>query len=205
MALLKNCEVHHVKCDPKRPSGRFDKTKPRWEVQLRTTNPEQKDEWIRAGLKPKLIVGKAGTEDEGIAVLVDGKRQWRLNLSKKSKTRTGEEASPVEVLNGACQPIDPNTIGNGSICHVRMFQYEFTGADGEKAKAAVLMGLQVKKHIVYNRTSHDDEFEMEDTETVIPEDDDDVLVQPAQTASSPSPAQTAPAPKLADARSPNVF
>ena len=198
MALLKNCEVHHVKCDPERPSGRFSKTNPRWELQMRTSDPAQREEWAANGLKPKLIVGKAGTEEEGVAVLTaDGKKQWRVNLSKKSKNRKGEAAPPVEVVNGAREPINPNTIGNGSICNVRIYPYDFTNADGEKAQAAVLMGIQVTKHKVFNRPVHDDEFGMEDTETII--DDDVPVVNPAPSAPA------APSPQLADKREPSQF
>ena len=60
MALLKNCEIYYLKADPKRPNAAFNKENPTWEVQIRTSNPEQKAEWESLGLKPKLIVGKEG-------------------------------------------------------------------------------------------------------------------------------------------------
>ena len=200
MALFKNCEVFYVKCDPTRPNPQLSKENPTWEVQLRTTNPEQRDEWLAGGLRPKLIVGKPGTEDEGVAILHNGKKQWRVNLKKKSKKRDGTDSSPVEVVNGALQAIDPNTIGNGSICHVQVWQYDYKNAAGEKVVASVLTGLQVKRHLVYNRPVRDDAFGAEDTETIAPddEDDDDIPFEQGTTAAAPapSPAPSAPAPAL---------
>ena len=208
MALLKDVEVHYVKCDPARPSPKFDKANPRWEIQCRTTNPEQKDAWVELGLKPRLLVGKPGTDNEGVAILTEeGKRQWRLNLSKKSITRDGKEATPVEVINGARTPIDPNTIGNGSICNIRVWQYEYTAADGTKKFASVLMGIQVKRHLVYNRPVRDDEFEDEDTETIMPEGDDSDFSEPdpQPTPQQASAAPAAPKPAVANPRPATAF
>jgi hypothetical protein len=210
MALLKNCEVHYVKCDPKHPNANFNKKNPTWEVQIRTTSLEQKKEWDALGLKPKLLVGKEGSENEGEPILTeDGKKQWRVNLKKKSITKDGDKASPVKVVNGGLEDIDPNTVGNGSVANVRIYQYEFT-ADGKKGLASVLMAMQLKKHIVYTPKARDDDFEMEDTETINPDpetdgdDDGDVNDNPAPRAKAKSPAPKAPT-KVADERPEAAF
>lgn len=165
MAVLNDCELFYVKCDPARPNKAFDADRPSWEVQLRTTSPAKKDEWIAVGFKPKLIVHKEGA-DEGMPVLDEaGNRQWRLNLNKKSITREGKASAPVEVVNGALQPIDPNTVGNGSIGNVRVYQYERQDKTG---LASVLMGIQVTRHIIYTPKVRDDDFKTADYETVAP-------------------------------------
>lgn len=211
MALLKNCEIHYLKADPKRPNAAFNKQNPSWEVQLRTTDPAQKKEWDDKGLKPKLLVGKEGSENEGEPILTaDGKKQWRVNLKKKSITKDGEKASPVKVVNGQLEDIDPNTVGNGSIGHVRIYQYEYPKEGGKTGIANVLMAIQLKKHVKYTPKARDDEFEPEDMEVIEPEDDegDDIPFESGE-ASAPAPKATpapkAPAPKLADSRPEDAF
>ena len=208
MALLKNCELHYIKCDPKRPNASFNKKNPTWEAQIRTTDLEQKKEWDALGLKPKLLVGKEGEENEGEPILTaDGKKQWRVNLKKKSVTQSGDAASPVKIVNGSLEDIDPNSVGNGSIGHVRIYQYEFD-QEGKKEKgiASVLMAIQLKRHVVYIPKVRDDEFEMEDTETInpAPQDGDDGG-EGAPAAPSPKAKTASPAPKLADTRPEDQF
>lgn len=165
--LLKNCEIYFAKLG--KPNNKFNKTNPTWEVQLRTTDPKQKKEWEDAGLKPKLIVGKG--EQEGEPILANGKKQWRVNLQKKSITKDGEKASPVDLVDGKLKPIDPNSIGNGSVGNVRIFQYDYDN-NGKAGKASVLMGIQLTKHIIYIPKPREDDFEETDTETIAPELED---------------------------------
>ena len=192
MALLKNCEIHYVRCNPKRPNGSLNPKNPTWECQIRTSNLEQKKEWEALGMKPKLMVGKEGSENEGEPILTAaGKKQWRVNLKKKSITKDGEKASCPAVVNGGLEPLDPDSIGNGSIAHVRIYQYTFKDKTGADSKVAVLMGLQVKKHIYFTPVSHDDDFEPEETETIMPDEDGDEGGEPASPAPSKTPSPSA--------------
>ena len=207
MALLKNCELHYIKCDPKRPNSSFNKKNPTWEAQIRTTDLEQKKEWDALGLKPKLLVGKEGEENEGEPILTaDGKKQWRVNLKKKSITKDGTAASPVKIVNGSLEDIDPNSVGNGSTGNVRIYQYEFD-QEGKKEKgvASVLMAIQLKRHVVYIPKVRDDEFEMEDTETINPEPQDGDDDGDGAPAAPSTPKVSSPAPKLADTRPEDQF
>ena len=156
MAILKNCEIHFAKLDPKRPNSKFNKKNPTWELQLRTYSKEQKKEWEALNLGVKVIM----PDDD------DEKPFFRVNLRKKSIKENGEASEPVRVVNGALENIDPNTIGNGSIAHVRIFQYEYPKEGGGKGIATVLMGIQLVKHIVYTPKPREDDFEMEETEVV---------------------------------------
>jgi len=152
--LLNNCEIWFPKLDPNRPSKKFSKQRPTWEIQIRTTDRAQRKEWLDLNLNVKDVV----PEEEGAAPY------FRVNLKKKSIKANGEESEPVEVLNGNLDPVDPNSIGNGSIGNLRLFQYEYDGETGSGI-ATVLMGIQLVKHIVY-AGSRDDEFEKSETEVI---------------------------------------
>ena len=153
MALIKNVEIYFAKLNPKRPNPKFNKENPTWEVQIRTTDKEKKKEWETLNLAVKAVV-----PDEGVPY-------YRVNLRKKSIKEDGDNSSPVSVVDGKLNPIDPDSIGNGSIGNIRVFQYEYTNA-GNKGIASVLMGMQLTKHIVYTPQARDDDFEETDTETV---------------------------------------
>ena len=161
MSIIKNAEVWFAKLDPKRPNAKFNKQNPTWECQIRTTDKEQKKEWDEMGLIVKPVL-----PDDGVPY-------WRVNLRKKSIKKDGEPASPIKVVNGELDEVDPNTIGNGSICNLRVFQYDYTKKDGTPGLVSVLMGVQVVKHLVYKPKPRGDEFSMTDTETVDPDESDD--------------------------------
>ena len=177
MAIIKNCELWFVKADPKRPNSKFNKKNPTWEVQIRTESKEVKKQWEALGLSVKAVV-----PDEGAPY-------FRVNLRKKSVKENGESSSPVGIKDGKLNPMDPNTIGNGSIGNIRIFQYEYTKEGGGNGIANVLMAIQVTKHIVYTPKARDDDFEETDMEVIDGGDDDEVSqVQEDNPAKSPSPS-----------------
>lgn len=181
MALIKNAELYFAKLDPKRPSAKYNKENPTWELQIRTQDPEQKKQWEGLDLKPKLIVySERDTEHAGEPILVNGKKQWRVNLRKRSLDKDKEPTNPVEVVDGNMEKVDPNTIGNGSIGNLRIYQYVY---GDENKVATVLMKVQLVKHIVYVRKPSDDDFEMLETETILPEEGDVI----PSTETSPNP------------------
>jgi hypothetical protein len=154
MPIVKDCELWFCKLDPKRPSAKFNKQNPTWEAQIRTTDKAVKKLWEEIGLPVKAVV-----PDEGAPY-------FRVNLRKKSIKEDGEKASPITVIDGKLREIDPNSIGNGSIGNVRIFQYEYPRKDGGKGIASVLMGIQVTKHIVYKPKPRGDEFDEAETEVI---------------------------------------
>ena len=202
--IIQNCRVFYAKLIPSRPYDRFDKDNPRWECQLRTNDPKQKKLWDENSLHPKLMIHKDG-EEEGEPLLDDeGKKQWRVNLKKRATKKNGDEAPPVEVVNAAKQPIDPSSLGNGSICNIRVYQYTYPDKVTKEPKVAnVLMGLQVLHHIVYEHSfeEFDDEGETEvttpsDNEPNTPvvigdgsKDDDGDSEESEKKAPSPKPAK----------------
>jgi len=176
MPIINNASIWFAKLDPKRPNNKFNKTNPTWECQIRTESKEVKKEWEALNLPVKAIV-----PDEGPPY-------FRVNLRKKSFKVDKEPASPVKVVNGSLEEIDPNTIGNGSIGNIRVFQYDYTKKDGTPGVVSVLMGVQITKHLVYKAKPRGDEFEMSEMETIDPPDDDDNDSFSSAKSGAPSPA-----------------
>ncbi len=154
MPIIKDCELWFCKLDPARPNNKFNKTNPTWECQIRTTDKAVKKAWEEMQLAVKAIV-----PDEGAPY-------FRVNLRKKSIKEDGEKAGPIKVINGKLEDIDPNSLGNGSVGNVRIFQYEYPKKDGSKGIASVLMGVQITKHLMYKPKPRSDEFGETETEVV---------------------------------------
>lgn len=167
MAILPDVELWYAKLDPNRPSARFNKKNPTWELQIRTTDRAVVAQWKEVGLKPKAVI----PDEEGAVPY------WRVNLRRKSIKADGSPADAPDVIDGQKKPVNPNSIGNASRGNVRVFQYPFTNAEnGEKGLATVLMGVQLTKHVVYEAKERDDEFGETETEIVPlsdPDDDDE--------------------------------
>lgn len=153
MAIIKQAEIWYTKLNPKRPNAKYNKKNPTWELQLRTTSKEVKKNWEAMNLRPKAVLPEDDTPP-----------YWRVNLRKKSINSEGEPSGPVKIVDGQLREIDPDSIGNGSVGNIRIFQYKYTGEDGEGI-ASVLMAIQLTKHIVYVPKPRDDDFDMTETET----------------------------------------
>ena len=152
MPILKNCKLFFCKLDPKFPNRKYNKDNPTWEAQIRTEDRKQKAEWEALGLAVKAVI----PDDE------NQKPFYRVNLRKKSIKKDGTPSGPVNVVNGSLEPVDPNSIGNGSLAHIRIYQYPYNDGDGGQKLASVLMGIQLKKHIKYVPSPRDDEFDMDE-------------------------------------------
>lgn len=151
MAIIKSAELWYPRLDPKRPNSKYNKEQPTWEVQIRTRDKKVKAEWVSLNLNPKT------NEDN------DGKVFYSVTLRKKSKKKDGTPNEPVRVVNGSLEPIDPRSIGNGSVGNLKIFQYEY----GEDKKiASMLMAIQITKLNEYIPAPAEDDFEMTETEVV---------------------------------------
>jgi len=153
MPIIKGAELYFSKLNPKRPNAKFNKKNPTWEVQIRTEDKAKKKLWEDLGLSVKAVIPD------------DGEPYYRVNLRKKSIKEDGTDSSPVSIVDGKLNPVDPDSIGNGSIANIRIFQYEYTN-EGKRGIASVLMAVQLTKHLVYTAPARDDDFEETETETV---------------------------------------
>ena len=176
MAILKNVPMKWVKLDPAKPAAAFGDGGPKWEFQAETFDKAQAEEWKKNNLKVKLIE-------------VDGKMAWKMSLRKPTTKKDGTANAPVKVVNGFLQPMDPNTIGNGSVCNARIFQYDYEikakdGKAGVKGISTMLMEVQVTKFVKYE-PKQGEQFEAANMEIVEiadnlnQEEDDTVVIQQA--------------------------
>jgi hypothetical protein len=205
MPFLNNVEIWYAKLDPARPNGRYNKNNPTWEVQIRTTDKAQKKEWEALHLPVKTV-----DPDEGPVY-------YSVSLRKKSHKEVdkvvGEPNKPVEVVDGDLEPIDTNTIGNGSVGNVRIFQYPYPKEGGGTGIASMLMGVQLTKHVVYEskpregftqqattRVQSEQSADQEDGDAGNPDEDGDAPFtpdKPKPSAPSLTPKTSVAGPKVA--------
>jgi len=152
MAILKNVELFFAKLDESKPNARFDANNPTWEVQIRTRDKKQAKEW-----KDLNVNVKTDDDDNGVF--------YKATLKKKTKKANGEPQNPVNLVGGDLSPIDPNTLGNGSIGNVRIYQYNYE-VGGRKGIASMLMAVQVTTLKEYTPKPREDDFEMTDMEVI---------------------------------------
>jgi len=176
MALIKNVELWWVKCDPDNPVESKDAGKPDyWEVQIRTTDKEAALDWKKKNVNFKPLK-KIVRDDEGEPVLDEmgepvkelvkdenGKPYFSVNLRRKVTKKNGEPMKPVKVV-GNGFALNPNTIGNQSIGHVSIFQYDYV-YEGKDGVASMLTGIQLTKLLEYKQADGD-EFTEEKMEIV---------------------------------------
>ena len=146
--ILSNVEIFFAKLDPANPNSRFDKENPTWEVQIRT-----KDKAVAKGWKDNNLRVTPDENDDGVF--------YRANLKKKSKKRDGSDMAPVNVVAGDLSPVDPSTIGNGSIANLSIFQYDYS-VSGKEGIASMLMGAQITTLNEYKPAPKAGGFEMTD-------------------------------------------
>lgn len=153
-AILNGVQIFWVKCDPDNPVEPMDEGKPRrWEAQIRIPLDDHTNVDIVKGAK---LSFKTITE------VGEGEKPYiRLSVHKPITNREGKALKPVDVMNGALQPIDPKTIGNGSIANVRLHVYPYelrhktTNKITKAGVTAMLMGIQVTTLKVYRSTRQD--------------------------------------------------
>jgi len=160
MAILKNVELFFAKLDPNKPNARFDANNPTWEIQIRTRDKEQAKEW-----KKKNINVKTDDDDSGVF--------YKATLKKKTRKANGDPQNPVNLVAGDLSPIDPNTLGNGSIGNVRVYQYDYE-VGGKKGVASMLMAVQVTTLKEYTPKPREDDFEIVEMNVVKVADNQEV-------------------------------
>jgi hypothetical protein len=134
MTVLKDCELHWPKLDPKNPVSPFGT--PVWELQVRTRDKEKAKGWKEVGCNVKTT-----DDDEGI--------YYFINLKRKAiYEKTDTPATPVIVVGADVMPLDPTSIGNGSVGHVQLYTkpYDFAGKKGIKIE---LKAVQVTKLVEF--------------------------------------------------------
>ena len=166
---ISDVEVYWVKCDPSNPAPAFEESgRPKWEIQIRTDSAAQNKAWKDAGIATKV------KEDEETG----DRLYWYATLRKPAIKADGTPAKPVKFVDGNLDPVDPNTVGNGSKCNIRIFAvpYEIK-SKGKVTKAGISnmpTDVQVLLHKVYTPTAGGPAFEKATTTRVAAGGDQDM-------------------------------
>lgn len=168
--LLKNCNINWVKLDPKNPAPTYDEDGFEWTIEMRTEDEKQKAEWEAAHIKVKEKKDKESGEFLYYVAYL------RKLAYKEEEIEDGAKVSDVIRKAPSCvdlslSPIDPTTVGNGSIAHVHVKEREWTWKK-KSGISADLKGIQVAVlRPYYGETSL---FEAEGETTILNPDSEDV-------------------------------
>ena len=138
----------------------------RWKVTLLFENKDLKKDLEKDGFKIN------PQEDES------GKILYKTTLAQRvyKRGQNGEEEDrenknkPITVIAGDGTPIDPDTIGNGSIANVSYRTWK--GSTGDTYR--VLVGVQVVKHIVRDPDPDNTAFDLGASYEVVSDLDDNI-------------------------------
>ena len=140
MPVIKNVEIWYPKLAPENPSFAFRKEGGRWEVQIRTKNKKQKEEWQGLGLNVIPVIYKQTD-------IID---HYKVTLHTNATDKSGKPMRAPAVVDGEMMPLDPNILGNGSIVNIQFTQREFN-YNGKKGMGSHITGVQVIKLVEYKR------------------------------------------------------
>lgn len=119
---LPNVELHWAKLDPENPVKPFEDIQ--WEAQIHTTDKAVADEWAKNYLPVK--------ERDGVYV---------AQLKRNAFKRDGTPNTPVSVVGRRLEPVNPNTIGNGSVANLKVYQFNYPQNGG--GVGSRLSGVQI--------------------------------------------------------------
>jgi hypothetical protein len=155
MPIVKDVEIHWLVANPQR--GKFFQNKTsnpeKWSVQMRI-----RDKALRDSLTKEFGFKFTTEEDDN-----GGGNYYKTNLSAYTRDQEGNLNKPINVILANGDPIDPDTVGNGSVANIS-FRVSGKGADATRR----LTGVQVTKWKVYK---NEDEFELSDDFETIDETD----------------------------------
>jgi hypothetical protein len=138
--IIKNVELHWVKLDPKNPISPFGVAQ--WEISAQV--PKSRAAELEAFGKIREVKDKDSRDTGRVSI----------NFKKKAEKKDGTDAAPVRVVDMSKQPLDPKTIGNGSIGNVMLFTkpYEIKTPKGVVTKSGtsvMLTAVQVSNLVKY--------------------------------------------------------
>ena len=168
MSVLKNKKLMWTKLA--KPEDSFDKSHTYWSTVVlvdQATSDKMK---------------KAGMSGAGKTTVVEGTEVPSIKMTRKTHwKKSGDEKSPVRVVDMYGQDIDPRIIGNGTVANV---QYTATPYDfnGRKGRSVELVAIQVVELVEYkgSASSATNEFDFLAREETVLEDggldlDDDIF------------------------------
>ena len=135
MALLKDVKVQWARLSV--PEKKYMSEETQWSIQALVD-----DKVSRKFVKDKLITKERWVE-------IDGEDQAVLSFRRDTHFRkTGDDRTPVRVVDMFGQDVDASKIGNGSICNIqysiRDWEYQ-----GRKGRSTELLAVQVVELVEY--------------------------------------------------------
>lgn len=136
---LENVEIFYAKLS--KPSNKFNKDNPSWEVQARTSDLDTAKKWKALG------IGVKKAKDD------DGNTYYLYNFKKKSKTKDGEDAAPPRIVDEDVKPFgNVNIIGNGSVANLKIVLFP-TAFNGKNITGVRFLAIQVIRLEVYENAN----------------------------------------------------
>lgn len=140
--ILSNVELHWCKLD--KPVSPFGTEQYEISVQV----PKKRASELETYGKPKAVKDKDGKDTGKVSI----------NLKKKALKKDGTDAAKVRVVDTKKNPIDPKTIGNGSVGNVMLFlqDYQIKAPNGKVTKegtSVMLVAVQVTDLVKYEPKS----------------------------------------------------
>ena len=124
-----------------KPEQSFDKTYTQWSVVV----------LVDDATSEKMV--KAGMTGAGKTTTVDGTDVPSIRMNRKTHwKKSGDEKTPVKVVDMYGQDLDPRTIGNGSVANI---QYTATPYDfnGKKGRSVELVAVQIIELVEYKASA----------------------------------------------------
>jgi len=136
--ILNNVELHWVKLD--KPVAPFGVEQYEISVQV----PAARAAELEAYGKTKPVKDRDGKDTGKVSI----------NLKKKAQKKDGTDATKVRVVDMSKQPLDPKTIGNGSLGNVMVFLKDYQiktpkGVVTKEGTSVMLTAVQVSKLVKY--------------------------------------------------------
>jgi hypothetical protein len=155
MAIINNVEIHWVKCDPSKPERYQGKGPAKFSIQIRV-----RDKKVKESLEKEYGFKFSPMELDDKLVYKTSISRYAFGSGPDGNEDLSKPNRPVNVILADGTPLDPNTVGNGSIANVSFFTKE-------DKSSRTLKGIQVTKLIKFEARGDDDEFELTDNFEVI--------------------------------------
>jgi hypothetical protein len=160
MPILNNVELWWAKVNPSKPERYEGKGPAKFSIQLRV-----KDKKTKESLEKEYGFKFSPLEVEDKIVYKTSISRYAYASGPDGKEDMNKPNKPVTVILGDGTPVDPDTIGNGSVGNVSFFCKE-------DKSGRTLKGIQILKLMKFEPRGDDDEFELTDEFEIVGEDKD---------------------------------
>lgn len=159
MPIVNNVELWYVKVDPSKPERYQGKGPAKFSAQIRV-----KDKKVKDSLEKQYGFKFSPLEVDDKIVYKTSISRYAFQAGTNGEEDTTKPNKPVTVILADGSPVDPNTIGHGSVGNISFFCKE-------DKSGRTLKGIQLTKLVKFEPRVDEDEFELsDDFEIIGPED-----------------------------------